>query len=79
MATRSETSRNIRRILLEMAFILFLFYANLLMGQYNLGHSFADKPILVAISNICTVDNLIIGIAAAFVGHVAFDYLRKRV
>jgi hypothetical protein len=78
MTGRSERSRNFRRTLLEMGFIIFLFYSNLLMGQYNLGHNFGDRPILVAITNIFTLDNFIIALLSAFVGHVVFDYIRKR-
>jgi hypothetical protein len=48
------------------------------MGQYTLGHRFADKPILAAVANIFTLDNLMIAVAAAFVGHVVFDRMRKR-
>ena len=71
-------SQVFRRTLVEMGFIIFLFYSNLLMGQYNLGHDFGDKPILVAINNIVTLDNFIIAVAAAFIGHIVFDSLRKR-
>jgi hypothetical protein len=79
MSRPSERYRNIRRALLEMAFIIFLFYSNLLMGQYNLGHRFSDRTMLEALKNIFTFDNFVIAAAAAFVGHVAFDYIRKRI
>ncbi len=61
-----------------MSFIIFLFYANLLMGQYNLGHHFSDRPILEALRTVVTLDNFIIALIAAFIGHVAFDYFRRR-
>ncbi len=61
-----------------MGFIIFLFYSNLLMGQYNKGHDFAQRPILDAMRNIFTVDNFGLAIIAAFVGHVFFDRIRKR-
>jgi hypothetical protein len=48
------------------------------MGQYNRGRTFADKSILEALMNIFTLDNFIIAVATAFVGHVAFDHVRKR-
>ncbi len=78
MIERFETSKTLRKTLLEMIFIVFLFYSNLLMGQYNRGHSFADRSLLEAMLNIFTIDNFIIAIVAAFVGDVAFDYVRKR-
>ncbi len=61
-----------------MGFIIFLFYSNLLMGQYNSGHNFATRSLLDALRDIFTVDNFIISVVAAFIGHVAFDHLRKR-
>jgi hypothetical protein len=78
MTRRSKASSIFRRAIIEMTFILFLFYANLLMGQYNLGHSFANRSIVEACRNIFTIENAIIGVVAAFVGHVAFDHIRKR-
>jgi uncharacterized protein with PQ loop repeat len=78
MTERSKTARKIWRTFLEMGFIIFLFYSNLLMGQYNLGHRFSDKPLLVAAANIVTLDNFIIAVVAAFVGHVVFDFIRRR-
>ncbi len=66
------------RTILEMSFIIFLFYSNLLMGQYNFGHTLADRSIISALHNIFTLDNFLIAVVAAFIGHVAFDQLRKR-
>jgi hypothetical protein len=48
------------------------------MGQYNSGHTLADRSIIAAFRNIFTLDNFVIAVVAAFVGHVAFDQLRKR-
>lgn len=78
MKEPSERRHAVYRALLEMSFIVFLFYSNLLMGQYNAGHSFSDRPLLVACKNIITFDNFIVGVIAAFFGHVAFDNIRNR-
>ncbi len=78
MKMRFKIYSGLRRALLEMGFIIFLFYSNLLMGQYNLGHSLADRSLLEALRNIFTADNFIIAVVAAFIGHVAFDQVRKR-
>jgi hypothetical protein len=78
MTDQPKTFRSASRALLEMGFIIFLFYSNLLMGQYNLGHTFADRPILTAVRAIVTVDNFIIAVLAAVIGHVAFDWMRRR-
>jgi hypothetical protein len=74
----SERRRAVYKALIEIGFIIFLFYSNLLMGQYNLGHNFAQRPILEAIKNICTIDNFGLAVIAAFIGHVAFDRIRRR-
>jgi hypothetical protein len=79
MTEHPKKFRAIYRALLEMGFIIFLFYANLLMGQYNLGHTFSDRPILLAIRDIVTVDNFVIAVPAAVVGHVVFDWMRRRI
>ncbi len=78
MNKTADKTSVLRRSILEMAFIIFLFYSNLLMGQYNRGHSFAQRSILEAFQNIFTVENFIVALAAAFIGHVVFDSIRKR-
>jgi len=62
---------------LEVAFIIFLFYANLLMGMYNRSGQGLTKGLLWSIEEILTVPNFIIAIISATVGHFFFDYLRK--
>jgi hypothetical protein len=75
---RPKTSQIVQKALLEMGFIIFLFYSNLMMGQYNFGHSFATRSLLEAMRNIFTLDNFVIAVVAAFIGHVVFDQVRKR-
>jgi hypothetical protein len=67
----------IRRALIEVAFIVFLFYANLLMGEFTRtnGHG---KTLAFALCDIFTVTNFTIAILAALIGHGVFHYLRKR-
>ncbi len=78
MKKLSERRRAFYSSLIEMSFIIFLFYSNLLMGQYNLGHDFAQRPIFEAMKNVFTIDNFGVAVTAAFIGHVAFDSMRKR-
>jgi len=66
------------RIVLEVGFILFLFYSNLLMGDFShsgMGHK---NGLIWAIQDIFTISNFIIGILLAFVGYVVFEILRKK-
>jgi hypothetical protein len=68
---------HLRRAVIEVAFIIFLFYANLLMGEFNHANG-RGKTFSVALYNIFTLKNLAIAIIAATIGYVVFEYLRKR-
>jgi len=63
--------------ILEVAFIIFLFYSNLLMGEYNRTGQGQAKGLLWSIEDVVTVPNAIIAVIAATVGHFFFDYLRN--
>jgi hypothetical protein len=67
----------VMRALVEVAFIIFLFYANLLMGQYVRGAP-RHLSLIRALRNIFTPDDLVIAVICAFVGHMLFDRLRRR-
>jgi hypothetical protein len=70
---------NIFRTLIETCFIIFLFYANLLMGEYeNTGNGQA-KGLLWALNDIFTMGNFIIAIVAAIIGYFVFEFLRTKV
>jgi hypothetical protein len=65
------------RALIEIGFIIFLFYANLLMGEFT--HSApAGRTLWSAIHDVLTVPNFIIANVAAFIGYVVFEFLRKK-
>ena len=70
--------KNAQRAVVEMSFIIFLFYANLLMGQFTNAGMGQEKGLVWAILNIFTLANFIIAIIAAFVGYVVFEYLREK-
>ena len=65
------------RAVIEVAFIIFLFYANLLMGEYNRTNG-AGKTLTFALEDVCTTTNFTIAVFAAIVGYFAFEYLRKK-
>ena len=67
----------IRRVLIEVAFIVFLFYSNLLMGEFNRTNG-RGKTLAFALRDILTVTNFSIAIIAALIGHGVFHYLRKK-
>ena len=64
------------RALIEIGFILFLFYSNLLMGEFTRSH--APRTLLAALGDIFTLTNLDIGVVCAFIGYVIVEYLRKK-
>ena len=66
----------ISRALIEVAFIIFLFYSNLLMGEFS-RTSGQGKTLAFAFSDIFTVANFSIAIIAAMIGHTVFHSLRK--
>jgi hypothetical protein len=65
------------RAVLEVTFILFLFYANLLMGEFTRTNG-SGKSLLFAIEDILTGTNFAIGFVCALIGYGVFEYLRKK-
>jgi hypothetical protein len=67
----------ILRALVEIGFIVFLFYSNLLMGEFtrSAGHG---KTLIFAVHDIFTAANFTIALTSALIGYVAFEFLRKR-
>ena len=66
------------RAVVEVGFIIFLFYSNLLMGEYDrsaIGHG---RGLAWAIHDILTPANFAIAVIAALVGYVVFEFLRNR-
>jgi len=66
------------RAVVEVAFILFLFYANLLMGEFERSGLGTKNGLAWALGDILTVSNFAIGVIAGLVGHIFFEYLRKK-
>ena len=65
------------RALIEIGFIIFLFYSNLLMGEFT--HSApASRTLWSAMHDIFTLSNFIIANVAALIGYVVFEFLRKK-
>jgi hypothetical protein len=66
------------RAMVEIGFIMFLFYSNLLMGEFE-GSGLGQKVGFVgAIRDIFTVSNFSIAAVAAVIGYVVFEFLRRR-
>jgi uncharacterized membrane protein len=66
------------RAMVEIAFIIFLFYSNLLMGEFTRANGHG-KTLAFAIQDILTPANLLIAVISSLIGYVAFEYLREHV
>jgi hypothetical protein len=66
------------RAIIEVGFIVFLFYSNLLMGEFMHSGKGQEKGLAWALSDILTAANFEIAIGAALVGYVVFEFLRNK-
>lgn len=66
------------RMAVEAGFILFLFYANLLMGEFEHSGMGQKNGLMWALSDIFTRSNFGIGLIAAVIGHLVVEFLRTR-
>jgi hypothetical protein len=80
MQTKQTNRRGLTRLwraLIEITFIIFLFYSNLLMGEF-IGSNGAGKTLAFALGDIFTRTNFAIALLSSLVGYVIFEYLRKK-
>ena len=70
--------KSLWKAVIEIGFILFLFYANLLMGEFERSGWGQRRGLPWAIRDVFTPANLIIGVTAALVGYSLFEFLRKK-
>jgi len=70
--------KNIWRAGIEIGFIIFLFYSNLLMGEFERSGMGQKRGLAWAIADVFTSANFEIATLAALVGYIVFEFLRKR-
>jgi hypothetical protein len=70
--------KNIWRAIIEVTFIIFLFYSNLLMGEFERSGMGEKRGLAWAMADVFTSLNFGIALIAALVGYVLFEFLRKR-
>jgi len=70
--------KNIWRAVIEVSFIVFLFYSNLLMGEFERSGMGEKRGLLWAMTDIFTSLNFGIALIAALVGYALFEFLRNR-
>lgn len=66
------------RAAIEIGFIIFLFYSNLLMGEFERSNSANGKSLFFALGDIFTAANFGIAILSALAGYLVFEYLRRK-
>ncbi len=66
------------RGLLEVGSVIFLFYSNLLMGEFARSGRGREMGLAWAVADIFTTANFAIAIAAALIGYVVFEFLRSK-
>jgi hypothetical protein len=74
MQTEPTNRRSLTRLwhaIIEVAFIVFLFYSNLLMGEFTASNG-AGKSLAFALADIFTPANFAIALLSALVGYFVF-------
>jgi len=69
---------NILRAMIEVGFIMILFYSNLLMGEYIHSGAGFKKGFDWAFTNIFTLDNFVIALVMSGFAYLVVEYLRNK-
>jgi len=67
------------RALIEVGFIVFLYYSNLLMGEFESSGQGRSRGLWWSVHDILTGSNFTIALVTALIGYLVFEFLRKRV
>lgn len=79
MDQRGRTWRKVLlRAVIEIGFIIFLFYSNLLMGEFTATGAAHGRSLAFAVHDVLTMKNFVIANLAAFVGYGVVEFLRKQ-
>jgi len=66
------------RAVVEVGFIIFLFYSNLLMGEFERSGGGKVRSLAWAVRDIFTRTNFLIAVIAALIGYMCVEFLRER-
>jgi hypothetical protein len=70
--------KKIFRGLIEVGFIVFLFYSNLLMGEFERSGIGLRRGLAPAFTDVFTSSNLLIAGIAAVIGYLLVEFLRAK-
>ena len=65
------------RAIIEIGFIAFLFYSNLLMGEFTHANGHG-KTLVFALNDIFTITNFVIAIISGLIGYIVFEFFRSK-
>lgn len=66
------------RAVIEVGFIIFLFYTNLLMGEFTHSGMGQKKGFVWALGDVFSASNLAIALVAALIGYLIVESLRRK-
>ena len=64
--------------MIEVGFIVFLFYSNLLMGEFERSGKGREMGLAWSIADVLTPANFAIAITAGLSGYVVLEFLRSK-
>jgi len=70
--------KTVSRAAVEVGFIIFLFYSNLLMGEFERTGIGRTRGLEWALADVFTVTNFEIAVVAAGIGYIMVELLRTR-
>jgi hypothetical protein len=70
--------KHLARAFVEIGFIVFLFYSNLLMGEFERSGPGWQRGLVWALGDIFTPANFVIALIAALIGYRLVEFLRRR-
>jgi hypothetical protein len=70
--------KSVWRAVIEVGFIVFLFYSNLLMGEFERSGMGQKRGLAWAIGEVFTAANFEIAMIAALIRYVLVEFLRKK-
>lgn len=78
MSYTERLKKSVLRAVTETGFIVFLFYSNLLMGEFERSGMAQKRGLAWALRDILTAANFGIAIVAALIGYGLVEFLRRR-
>src|SRR5271155_2688557 len=80
MTSNAKEAKKLRpawKAMVEICFIIFLFYSNLFMGEFTRANG-RGKSLAFAVEDIFSFTNFVIAVISGLIGYLIFDFLRKR-